>query len=64
MIANVLQSIGGVEVFPIVAMLAFMAVLVMIVIRVVRMDSHLVQKMSRLPLGSQTEEDEEVAGGR
>jgi hypothetical protein len=50
MYRDVLQSIAGIEIYPIIALILFLAAGVFIGIRVWRMDKHEIEHLSRLPL--------------
>ena len=50
MIKSVLQSISGIEIYPIISLFLFLVVFVIMIIRVIRMDSSEIRDCSRLPL--------------
>ncbi|MFH2036370.1 MAG: cbb3-type cytochrome c oxidase subunit 3 [Candidatus Zixiibacteriota bacterium] len=50
MIRDVLQSIGGVEIYAIMGLLLFFGLFLFILIRVIKMDKNELQKYSRIPL--------------
>ena len=50
MFNDILRGIVGIEVYPVVSLLLFVAVFVIVVLRVVRMDQAGVQRMAALPL--------------
>jgi len=54
MISDVLQSIGGIEVFPIIALLLSMAVFLLMTFRVFRLDRGELERIKRLPLEPDT----------
>ena len=47
-----LESIDGVEIYPIISILIFFTIFLIIGIRVFRMDKKLVQKMRNIPLNN------------
>ena len=50
MIRDVLASVAGIEIFPILSLLLFLAVFVGVLIRVTRLEDAFVQRMGALPL--------------
>jgi hypothetical protein len=50
MFNDILRGIVGIEVYPIVSLILFVAVFGIVVLRVVRMDQAGVQRMAGLPL--------------
>ncbi len=53
MYKDVLQAMAGVEIFPIISLLLFVAAFLGVVVYVVRMDRTEVRRCSRLPLDSE-----------
>jgi len=69
MISDVLQSIRGIEIFPIIALLLSMLVFLLMLFRVFRLGRAEVERIKRLPLDADSErrtvlEDCDGAGGR
>lgn len=50
MIRNVLQSIAGIEIYPIISLILFFTVFMVMIIWVVRRDKKYIDEMSSLPL--------------
>lgn len=50
MYKDILRGIVGIEVYPLVSLLLFVAMFAIVVLRVVRMDRARVQQMAALPL--------------
>jgi hypothetical protein len=50
MFNDILRGIVGIEVYPVVSLLLFVAMFVIVVLRVVRMDHAGLQRMAALPL--------------
>jgi cytochrome c oxidase cbb3-type subunit IV len=53
------EQINGIEIFPVVSMLLFIAVFVFMIIRVIFLNKSYVNKMRELPLESNNKEDYE-----
>lgn len=60
MFGDILRSIGGVSVFPVISLLLFVSFFAGVLIRVARMDRRLVDRLSRLPLAGDDAVTEEV----
>ena len=60
MIKNVLESISGVEIFPIISLLIFVAFFVFILTWVARLDKKTISKLENMPL----EKDDQNSGGK
>lgn len=54
MFKEILNSISGVEIWPIIALFLFMGIFVGIVIWVIRLDKRFIKKMEELPLEKDT----------
>jgi hypothetical protein len=54
MFKEILNSISGVEIWPIIALFLFMTVFIAIVIWVIRLDKRFIKKMKELPLEKDT----------
>ena len=50
MFKQLLESIAGVELYPILSLVLFMAIFGAVIVRVIRMDKKRVSHMSNLPL--------------
>jgi len=50
MFKEVLQSIEGIEIWPVISLLLFFSAFLLIIWRVVRLDKKFVNKMGNLPL--------------
>lgn len=50
MIRNVLQSIAGIEIYPIISLILFFTVFMVMIIWVVRRDKKYIDEMSSMPL--------------
>ena len=57
MYKDLLRSITGIEIFPVISLCVFVAVFGLIVVRAWRLDSRRVSRMSRLPLDDRTPDD-------
>ncbi len=55
--SNVLQAILGIEVFPVISLIIFVAVFTTMIIWVVKLDKQRSQKMAELPLNDGNRED-------
>lgn len=51
MYGDILRSIGGVELFPVISLVVFVTFFTGVLVRVARMSRHEVEHLSRLPLG-------------
>ena len=62
MYKELLRSITGIEIFPIISLCVFLAVFGFVVISAWRLDSRRVSRMARLPLDDRTlaKDDKEV----
>jgi len=60
MIRELLQNIEGIEIYPVISLLLFVSVFFYMTYKVIRMDGHHVDRMSRLPLES---DDKSQKGG-
>lgn len=58
MIRNVLQSIVGVEVFPVISLILFLFVFTVMLVWAIRKDKQYLEELARLPL-----EDDAVNAG-
>lgn len=54
MFKEILNSISGIEIWPIIALLLFMGVFIGIVVWVIRLDKRFIRKMEELPLEKDT----------
>lgn len=54
MFKEILNSISGVEIWPIIALFLFMGIFIAIVIWVIRLDKRFIKKMKELPLEKDT----------
>ncbi|MBT8387056.1 MAG: cbb3-type cytochrome c oxidase subunit 3 [Ignavibacteria bacterium] len=52
MIRNLLQSIEGVEIYPLISLLVFIIFFVVILVWMFRIDKNYIKKMEQLPLDS------------
>jgi cytochrome c oxidase cbb3-type subunit IV len=59
MFTHYFEQINGIEIYPIVSMLLFIAVFIFIIIRVIFLNKSYVNKMRELPLESNNKEDYE-----
>ena len=59
MFQEALQTIDGVNVYPVVALLTFVLAFVSVLVWVWRLDKKVVAKVERLPLDSQTSDNSE-----
>jgi hypothetical protein len=53
MYKEVLQSIKGIEIFSVIALIIFILFFVLVAVQLLRMDKNHVQKMAQLPLESE-----------
>lgn len=63
MYKEVLQSIEGIEIFPIISLILFLTAFTLVIIRVVRLDKKQIIEYSRMPLDDGVAENEPRAGG-
>lgn len=52
MIRNLLQSIEGVEIYPLISLVVFVVFFIVILIWMLRIDKNYIKKMEQLPLDS------------
>lgn len=57
MISDLLRSIPGLEIFPVIALCLFVAVFALIILWVVKLDKRTVNKMASLPLDRDPESE-------
>ena len=57
MISDLLRSIPGLEIFPVIALFLFVAVFALIILWVVKLDKRTVNKMANLPLDRDPESE-------
>ncbi|MBU0982546.1 MAG: hypothetical protein KKA42_01650 [candidate division Zixibacteria bacterium] len=62
MYRDVLQAVAGVEIFPIVSLLLFVAAFLSVVVYVMRMDRADIRRFSRLPLDADERSTDLVTG--
>ena len=60
---NVLESISGIEVYPLISLLIFFVFFVIMIIWLFRVDKSYLEKMSSLPLEETDNNYNENAGG-
>ncbi|GMU96135.1 MULTISPECIES: cbb3-type cytochrome c oxidase subunit 3 [Ignavibacterium] len=53
MYKEILQSIKGVEIYPIISLIVFILFFIVVIIRLVRMDKSYISKMKQLPLNNE-----------
>jgi cytochrome c oxidase cbb3-type subunit 4 len=58
MIKNILTSIEGIDIFPVLALILFVILFLAVLIRVARMDSGLVRQLEQLPFDTADIPDE------
>lgn len=63
MYKEILQSIEGVEVFPIISLFLFLGAFALVIVMVARMDKKRVTEYSRLPLEDGSTNSEPFADG-
>ncbi|AFN74751.1 cbb3-type cytochrome c oxidase subuni IV [Melioribacter roseus P3M-2] len=64
MLSNYLSSIEGVSIYPVISLLLFFTVFVITVVRTLKLDKNLIERMKNLPLNnSQTENNSENENG-
>ncbi len=61
MYKEILQSIEGVEIYPIISLIVFVIFFITIAIRLFRMDKNFINKMKQLPLNN--EENKKLNSG-
>ena len=59
MFSHYFEQINGIEIFPVISLLLFIAVFIFIIIRVIFLKKSYVNKMRDLPLESNNKEDYE-----
>ena len=60
MYSDILRSIIGIEIFPVVSLVIFVAFFTGVLVRVARMDRRHVERLSRLPLAGDGAAPEEA----
>jgi hypothetical protein len=55
MYKEILRSIAGIDVFPVVSLLLFVVAFTAVIVRVVRMDRRSADDLARLPLDRETD---------
>ena len=58
MIKNILTSIEGIDIYPVLALVLFVVLFLAVLIRVARMDSGLVRQLEQLPFDTADIPDE------
>ncbi|AFH48434.1 Hypothetical protein IALB_0722 [Ignavibacterium album JCM 16511] len=61
MYKEILQSIEGVEIYPIISLIVFVLFFIVVTIRLFRMDKNYINKMKQLPLNN--EENKKINSG-
>lgn len=59
MVRHVLEGIGGMEIFPIIGLLIFLAFFIGVVVYVLMIKREKIDSYSRIPLQNEDQEDEE-----
>ena len=59
MFSHYFEQINGIEIYPIISLLLFIAVFIFMIIRVIFLNKSYVNKMRELPLESNNKEDYE-----
>ncbi len=52
MYKEILQSIEGVEIYPIISLIVFVLFFIVVTIRLIRMDKNYINEMKQLPLNN------------
>lgn len=60
MYKEILRSIGGIEVYPVVSLIIFVTFFTLAVVRALRMDAHSAEHLATLPLDAASPEEGEV----
>ncbi|MFN3872149.1 MAG: cbb3-type cytochrome c oxidase subunit 3 [Ignavibacterium sp.] len=53
MYKEILQSIEGVEIYPIISLIVFILFFIVVTIRLIKMDKNYINKMKQLPLNNE-----------
>lgn len=53
MYKEILQSIEGVEIYPIISLIVFVLFFIVVTIRLIRMDKNYINEMKQLPLNNE-----------
>ncbi len=61
MYKEILQSIEGVEIYPIISLIVFILFFIAVTIRLIKMDKNYINKMKQLPLNN--EENKKINSG-
>ncbi len=61
MYKEILQSIEGVEIYPIISLIVFILFFIVVTIRLIKMDKNYINKMKQLPLNN--EENKKINSG-
>lgn len=61
MYKEILQSIEGVEIYPIISLIVFVLFFIVVTIRLIRMDKNYINEMKQLPLNN--EENKKINSG-
>lgn len=60
MISNILSSIDGIAVYPVISLLIFLPFFVAVTIWIFKLDKQYLKRMSELPLDADQEEKEQL----
>ncbi|MEW6062098.1 MAG: CcoQ/FixQ family Cbb3-type cytochrome c oxidase assembly chaperone [Bacteroidota bacterium] len=60
MISNILSSIDGIAVYPVISLLIFLPFFVAVTIWIFKLDKQYLKRMSELPLDADQEEEEQL----
>ncbi len=57
-VKNHLETIAGIEIFPLISLIIFVAFFTVLIIYVIRLDKKQIDKISQIPLNENSDENE------
>ena len=57
-VKNHLESIAGIEIFPLISLIIFVAFFTVLIIYVIKLDKKQIDKVSQIPLNENSDENE------
>lgn len=62
MYRNVLESIEGIEIYPVISLLMFFIFFIVLLIRTLKIDNNFIKRMSELPLENENHSNNNFVG--